>query len=217
MGDLGSIPGLGRSSGGGHGNPFQYSCLENPQGQRRLVGYSPRSLKEWDTTKWLSTQAQGPSGVTKHSWNRAWSPRWGRGDACESASWVLDGCAYCSYHHLQSSEKEIESFRGRGGRSLKIGACSCPWDANQLRSGWKRQLLPERKVRELDELALATLGYLVLPIKSPGLKNGTNSLPRPCPRVFYVSELCPSAAELPLFPSLWKTSGEKWPPHPHPV
>ena len=29
-GDLGSIPGLGRSSGGGHGNPLQYSCLENP-------------------------------------------------------------------------------------------------------------------------------------------------------------------------------------------
>ena len=30
MGDLGSIPGLGRSSEGGHGNPLQYSCLENP-------------------------------------------------------------------------------------------------------------------------------------------------------------------------------------------
>ena len=29
-GDLGLIPGLGRSSGGGNGNPFQYSCLENP-------------------------------------------------------------------------------------------------------------------------------------------------------------------------------------------
>ena len=29
--DAGSIPGLGRSSGGGHGNPLQYSCLENPQ------------------------------------------------------------------------------------------------------------------------------------------------------------------------------------------
>ena len=28
--DVGSIPGLGRSSGGGHGNPLQYSCLENP-------------------------------------------------------------------------------------------------------------------------------------------------------------------------------------------
>ena len=39
-GDLGSIPGLGRSPGGGHGNPLQYSCLENPHGQRSLVGYS---------------------------------------------------------------------------------------------------------------------------------------------------------------------------------
>ena len=29
-GDLGSIPGLGRSLGGGHGNSLQYSCLENP-------------------------------------------------------------------------------------------------------------------------------------------------------------------------------------------
>jgi len=29
LGDTGSIPGLGRSPGGGHGNPLQYSCLEN--------------------------------------------------------------------------------------------------------------------------------------------------------------------------------------------
>ena len=29
-GDLGSIPGLGRSPGEGHGSPLQYSCLENP-------------------------------------------------------------------------------------------------------------------------------------------------------------------------------------------
>ena len=28
--DAGSIPGSGRSPGGGHGNPLQYSCLENP-------------------------------------------------------------------------------------------------------------------------------------------------------------------------------------------
>ena len=32
-GDLGSIPGWGRSPGGGHGNPLQYSCLENLHGQ----------------------------------------------------------------------------------------------------------------------------------------------------------------------------------------
>ena len=30
VGDLGSIPGSGRSPGGGHGNPLQYSCLEIP-------------------------------------------------------------------------------------------------------------------------------------------------------------------------------------------
>ena len=33
VGDLGLIPGLGRSPGGGHGNPLQYSCLENPMDQ----------------------------------------------------------------------------------------------------------------------------------------------------------------------------------------
>ena len=32
VGDLGLIPGLERSPGGGHGNPLQYSCLENPHG-----------------------------------------------------------------------------------------------------------------------------------------------------------------------------------------
>ena len=36
-----SIPGLGRSPEGGHGNPLQYSCMENPHGQRSLAGYSP--------------------------------------------------------------------------------------------------------------------------------------------------------------------------------
>ena len=49
---LGSIPGLGRSPGGGHGNPLQYSCLENPHGQR---SYSPWGHKESDMTERLST------------------------------------------------------------------------------------------------------------------------------------------------------------------
>ena len=40
-GDPGLIPGLERSPGGGHGNPLQYSCLENPYGQKSLTGYSP--------------------------------------------------------------------------------------------------------------------------------------------------------------------------------
>ena len=44
--DVRSIPGLGRSQGGGHGNQLQYSCMENPHGQRSLTGYSPRGCKD---------------------------------------------------------------------------------------------------------------------------------------------------------------------------
>ena len=54
--DVGLIPGLEKSPGGGHGNPLQYSCLENPHGQRSLAGYSPYSHKESDKTE-----------VTKHA------------------------------------------------------------------------------------------------------------------------------------------------------
>ena len=48
--DLGLIP-AGTSPGGGHGIPLQYSCLENPYGQRSLVGYSTDSHTESDTTE----------------------------------------------------------------------------------------------------------------------------------------------------------------------
>ena len=50
-GDLGSMPGLEISPGGGHGNLLQYSCLENLHGQRNLVGYSPWGCKESDTAE----------------------------------------------------------------------------------------------------------------------------------------------------------------------
>ena len=52
--DLSSIPGLGRSPGGGHGNPLQYSCLKNLRGQRSLAGYSLWGRKESDTTEQLT-------------------------------------------------------------------------------------------------------------------------------------------------------------------
>ena len=55
VGDLGSVPGLGRSPGGGHGNPLQYSCQENPHGQWSLTGCSPWGHKESGTTEQWST------------------------------------------------------------------------------------------------------------------------------------------------------------------
>ena len=57
-GDLGLIPGLEWSPRGGHGYPLQYSCLENPHGQRNLAGYSPRSHKESDMTEGRGTRRQ---------------------------------------------------------------------------------------------------------------------------------------------------------------
>ena len=53
--DMGSIPVLGRSHGGGHCNPFQYSCLENFNRQRSLVDCSPWDHKESDMTEKLCT------------------------------------------------------------------------------------------------------------------------------------------------------------------
>ena len=55
-GVLSSIPGLGRFPGGGHGNPLEYTCLENPHGQRCLAACSPWGPKASDTTERLSTQ-----------------------------------------------------------------------------------------------------------------------------------------------------------------
>ena len=52
-GDLGSIPGSGRSPGEGNGNPRQYSCLENPMDAGAWWGYSPWGRKESDTTEQL--------------------------------------------------------------------------------------------------------------------------------------------------------------------
>ena len=73
VGDLGSIPGLGRSLGGGRSNPLQYSCLENSHGQRSLAAYSLWCCKDLDMTEQLRT-AQDTwviSGLLKLNWIQA--------------------------------------------------------------------------------------------------------------------------------------------------
>ena len=51
--DLGFTPGLGRSPGGGHGNPLQCSCLENPHRQRSLDNNCPQGHRV-GCDKWLA-------------------------------------------------------------------------------------------------------------------------------------------------------------------
>ena len=49
--DVDSIPEAGRSPEGGHGNPFQDACLENPMDRRVCLGYGPWGHKESDMTE----------------------------------------------------------------------------------------------------------------------------------------------------------------------
>ena len=59
LGDVGSIPGSGRSPGEGKGNPLHLLLPEKSHGQRSLVGYSPRGLKESDMTDCAHTYTKG--------------------------------------------------------------------------------------------------------------------------------------------------------------
>ena len=56
--DMGSVPGLGISPGGGHGNPLQYSCLENPIDRGSWWATVHRVAKSQTQLKQLSTHAQ---------------------------------------------------------------------------------------------------------------------------------------------------------------
>ena len=57
VGEVGSIPGLGRSPGEGHGNPPQYSCLENPMDRGAWRAKVCGVTKSQTQLKWLSTHA----------------------------------------------------------------------------------------------------------------------------------------------------------------
>ena len=64
--DTGSIPESGRSLGGGHGNPFQYSCLENPMDRGAWWTTVHKVTQSWTQLKWFSTQTH--MHVHTHTW-----------------------------------------------------------------------------------------------------------------------------------------------------
>ena len=108
-GDLGSIPGSGRSPGVGNGNPLQCSYLKNPHGQRSLGGYSPWSHKKSDTTEWLSTAHCGfvllkmhwkpqvdvvLAGVHTTKWEKCQLWAWARGWDSFQSNCLLKGFSF---------------------------------------------------------------------------------------------------------------------------
>ena len=58
-GNPSSIPRSGRSPREGHHNPLQYSCLDNPHGQRSVASYSPWGCKDLDMTEQLNIAQHG--------------------------------------------------------------------------------------------------------------------------------------------------------------
>ena len=67
--DTGSILGMGVSPGGGHSNPFQYSCLENPKdrgawwGIVHRVAKSSTQLKQMSTHAWVASKSSIMKGI----------------------------------------------------------------------------------------------------------------------------------------------------------
>lgn len=121
-----------------------------------------------------------------------------------------------------SLSEAVQAFRGVGALEGEEVAAAGSWQELAAAPGTATSLDQDggcssrrRRARAVDELALATLGYLVLPIKSPGLKNETNSLPCPCPQVFNVSELCPFCCQITFAPLALKSCWRHDTPPPH--
>ena len=76
--DAGLIPGLGRAPGGGHGNPLQYSCLENPVDRGAWQATVHKVTKSQTRLKWLSTHSSYSASLEwwpliqsiRHGWRR---------------------------------------------------------------------------------------------------------------------------------------------------
>ena len=72
-----SIPGSGRSPGGGNGNPLQHSCLGNPMDRRAWQGYSPWGCKR--VRHDLATKQQQTTDVSRENWllgGLVWGSQW---------------------------------------------------------------------------------------------------------------------------------------------
>ena len=69
-GDTGWIPGSGRSSGGGHGNPLQYSCLENPMERGVWRATVQRVAKSQTRLILLNTAQQHNQTLLRRAGNR---------------------------------------------------------------------------------------------------------------------------------------------------
>ena len=135
--DTGLIPRSGRSPGGGHDNPLQYSCLENPMHRGVWQDTVHRVTKSWTRLMQLSTQSCG----CRHISDMSLGPQhllWHR---------LRKHCAYPPYTKEKTEAREVKwLFQGHGASKLPNWDVWFP-DAKaalsstaQLAASWK--LLP---------------------------------------------------------------------------
>ena len=118
--DVGLFPGLGRSSSRGNlGNPLQYNCMENPHGQRSLVGYGLWGHKELDTTE-ITEHACTHAFMTVKSWIGMWMGTEGNEMSADHLELVLHTTCQ-EYNWLQHRWEQMAVLR----RNDKIGKPGC--------------------------------------------------------------------------------------------
>ena len=123
-GDLGSIPGSGRSPGVGNDNPLQYFLPGKSRGQRSLVGYSPWGHKESDTTEWACTFKSQEDTVARVTAELAILGSSFLGGSQFSAT-VLQHTALISLDRQISRWSHISTRKPTGHQLLQVAACSC--------------------------------------------------------------------------------------------
>ena len=114
-GRVGSISGLERSLGGGHGNPLQHFCLENPHGQRSLAGYSPWGHEGLDTAEatehvGVGMLFQGPR-LSLGGWARV-----GHSPCC----WASGSTAFAFLARIYPLHCLSPACLGRGRRGVEV-------------------------------------------------------------------------------------------------
>ena len=104
--DAGLIPGSGISPGGGHGNPLQYSCPENPmdRGAWRGGAYGPWGRKESDTTEALGRTQLSTHTHTNFSICVSPNERGGKSRACSTLHFFY----YSLYHQITVAHGTVD-------------------------------------------------------------------------------------------------------------
>ena len=127
--DLGSIPELGRSPGEGHRTPVQYSCLENPHGQRSLACYTAGGHKELDMTEqtnWQDVEKSLARGTGMRGELKTY--------VCSNDAKLLKWhtiVSFINYKHISWASTRQSSMKTLGIQKYRLGIYHSVWQGKE--------------------------------------------------------------------------------------